>query len=225
MPVRPWSLLYAIGYPLCYTSFLAAFSYRHEGSHHVPKAGPFLMVSNHQSYLDPVVAGLAAPHRQLSFLARRTLFKGGFFEWLIRSLGAIPVQQAGMAVEGMRAVLDRLEEGGPVLLFPEGERTHDGRMQPLKPGIHLLLRRAVVPVVPVGVAGAYDVLPRTRKRPMFSPLWWATQPKGAMAASVGPPLDSRRLAALPREQALTELFNAIQSAQWRAENLRRKSTE
>ena len=107
------------------------------------------------------------------------------------------------------------------LVFPEGERTHTGKMQPMKPGVHLVLKRVRVPVVPIGIAGAYQSFPRRRKLPLLSPLFWPAT-GGAVAVSVGKPLDPEWLLTLPREVFLQTLFNAIQAAQLRAERMRRK---
>ncbi len=153
---------------------------------------------------------------------RKTLFKSQFFAGLIRSFGAVPVNQEGMAKEGIQAVLELLGQGKCVLVFPEGERTPTGELLPLKPGITLMLKRVKVPVVPIGIAGAYDVLPRHRKTPMFSPLVLPARRRGAIAVTIGRPLLSQTLAALSREDALKEIGKAIAEQHDCAERLRRK---
>jgi 1-acyl-sn-glycerol-3-phosphate acyltransferase len=220
---REWlrALAWDFGYCLALPAFTFAFSYRFEGGRHIPATGPALIVANHQSFLDPLLIGVAASNRRIAFLARKTLFRGAFAQ-LIRLLNAVPVDQEGMAKDGMRAVLKLLGDGWPVVIFPEGERTLTGEMNPFKPGIHLLLKRTKVPVIPVGIAGAFDALPRGRPKPRFAPLLSPARHPGGIAVSVGRPLDSVRLAALPREQALAELFSAIAELQKRAERLRRQ---
>ncbi len=196
------------------------FSLRTEGAQQVPAAGPLLVVANHQSFLDPVPIGLAFP-RRLIYLARKSLFRHAAFAWIIRSLNAVPIDQEGIGKEGIRTILEQLRQAKAVLVFPEGERTWNGRMSPLKPGVHLLIKRTQAPIVPVGIAGAYDAWPRWRKYPIPAPVCWPANP-GTVAVSIGKPLDAARLAALPREQALAELFEAIAAVQRRAEALRRK---
>jgi 1-acyl-sn-glycerol-3-phosphate acyltransferase len=198
-----------------------AWSFRFEGSRHVPAEGPALLVANHQSFLDPAVASLAA-RRHLNFLARHTLFKNRFFGWLIDSLGAVPVDQVGVAKEGMKTVLELLQKGKAVLVFPEGNRTEDGQMQELKPGVLLLIKRSLAPIVPVGIAGAFNLFPRHQKLPWFSPVFLPA-PRGGVAVSIGRPLEARRFVDLPREQALAELHEKIHAVQVRAERLRRKA--
>ena len=200
--------------------FALGFSLRTEGAHHVPPSGPALVVANHQSFLDPVPIGLAFP-RRLIYLARKSLFRNPVFSWIIRSLNAVPIDQDGIGKEGIRTILDQLEFGKAVLVFPEGERTWDGRMSPLKGGVHLLIKKTQAPIIPIGIAGAYDAWPRWRPYPIAAPLFWPAN-KGTIAVSIGKPLDARHFAALRRPQALTELFDAIDAVQRRAEALRRQ---
>jgi 1-acyl-sn-glycerol-3-phosphate acyltransferase len=202
-------------------AFTLAWSLRFEGSRHLPRRGPVLLVANHQSFLDPPAVGIAASPRRLCFLARKGLFQPRLFGAYLRSLNCVPVDQEGVAKEGLKTVLDRLAAGEGVLVFPEGERSWKGPMQPLKPGVVLLVKRSLAPVVPVGIAGAYELYPRTIGVPRFAPLMFPSG-HGGLAVSFGPPLDPHRLAALPREELLAELFRAIHEQKERAERLRRK---
>src|SRR5439155_15471000 len=102
---------------------------------------------------------------------------------------------------GMKAVLDLSKRGHGTVVFPEGHRTADGNMQALLPGVLLLLKRTQAPVVPVGIAGAYDAWPRWRSYPKPAPLFLPAH-RGTIAVAVGRPFDARRLAQLPREEAL-----------------------
>jgi len=204
-------------------AFTLGFSLRTEGMRHMPQSGPALLIANHQSYLDPNLVGLAA-RRHVRYVARKSLFKNNLFSWFIRSLNAIPIDQEGIGLEDFRNILKQLEAGRAVLVFPEGERTHDGRMQPLRPGVARLIKKARAPVVPVGIAGAYEAWSRHRQFPIPAPLFLPAQ-EGRIAVSIGPPLDGRQLAKLPRGKVLDLLFQELQKAQERASRLRsRKST-
>jgi 1-acyl-sn-glycerol-3-phosphate acyltransferase len=213
-------LWYEGTYWLAYAAGTLGLSLRTEGARHMPRRGPALLVANHQSFLDPVLVGLAA-RRPLRFLARQTLFRHRALAWLIRSLGAVPVDHRGVAKEGLRTSLDLLQAGEALLVFPEGHRTETGQMQPLRPGVHLLLKRSGAPVVPVGIAGAFRAMPRSRRLPQLAPLFWPAS-KGAVAVSVGRPLPPERFADLSRDQALDELFRAVAAVAERAERLCRK---
>jgi 1-acyl-sn-glycerol-3-phosphate acyltransferase len=203
-------------------AFTLGFSLRLQGQANMPKTGPALLIANHQSFLDPPIVGLCA-RRPLVYVARKTLFRNPYFAYLIRSMNAIPIDQEGLGKEGIRTILEQLKLGKAILLFPEGARTENGAMQPLKPGIHLLIKRAQAPIVPVGIAGAYDAWPIWRKYPIPAPLFLpAKKDAGTISVSLGKPIDSRRYVELPREQALRELFDLIQVEQARAEKLRRR---
>jgi 1-acyl-sn-glycerol-3-phosphate acyltransferase len=215
------ALWYEANFWSMYVFYTLGLSLRTEGSRHMPRSGPVLLLANHESFLDPVAVGLAV-RRQIDYLARKTLFAKGLFGAYLRSVGCIPVDQEGVAKEGIRMSLDLLHGGRALLVFPEGERTLTGKMNEFKPGISLLLKRVSVPIVPVGIAGAYEAFPRNAPLPTLSPLFWPAT-KGAMAVSVGRPIPSERIADLPREQMLEVLFKEVQSVVERAERLRRKS--
>jgi 1-acyl-sn-glycerol-3-phosphate acyltransferase len=122
-----------------------------------------LLLANHASHFDPVLVGVASP-RQLRFLARDTLFVWPL-GWLIDSLGAVPIRRDGSGIAGLRATLKILKAQDALLLFPEGTRSTDGQLQPLKPGFCAVARRSRAALVPVGIAGSYAALPRGRMLP------------------------------------------------------------
>jgi 1-acyl-sn-glycerol-3-phosphate acyltransferase len=214
-------LWYDWNYSLAAAGLVAGFSFRWEGARHVPATGPALLLANHQSFLDPMLVGIAASTRRLRFLARKSLFRGRLFGALISSLGAVPVDQDGVATEGLKAVLALLDRGEAVLIFPEGNRTEDGLMQPFQAGVTLLLRRSPVPVVPVGVAGAYQALPKTASVPRLCPLFLPSTGAG-VGVSIGAPLPPKSYAGLGRAEVLRLLQEAVSACQRRAEALRRK---
>src|SRR5258707_10764070 len=111
------NLWYDFCYTVAWTSLTALNSYRFEGGRHVPPTGPGLLVANHESFLDPALVGLSV-HRRVCYLARKTLFRNPLFAWLIHSLNAVPVNQEGVAKEGLKTVLHLLEQGQAVVVFP-----------------------------------------------------------------------------------------------------------
>jgi 1-acyl-sn-glycerol-3-phosphate acyltransferase len=211
-------------YDLNYWGTLAAFTLgwglRIEGRRDVPRTGPLLVVCNHESFFDPPAVGAALPRRAY-YLARKTLFRPGWMDAYLRSIHAVPVDQQGIAKEGMRAILELLRAGEAVVVFPEGERTWTGRMQPLKPGIHLLIKRMPVPILPAGIAGAFEALPRTRRWPRLAPVF--LPPNGAdLAIALGRPIPPQRYKDMSREQVLEDLFSEIARMRQRAHELQRK---
>lgn len=149
----------------CWLVARIAFRLRVIGREQLPQDGSVLVLSNHQSHFDPVLVGIASS-RQLRFLTRDTLFFWPL-KWLIRSLGAIPINREGTGLSGLRTSLRVLKDQQPLLVFPEGTRTHDGNLQPLQPGFCVIARRSRVTLVPVAIAGAFDVLPRGSIVPRF----------------------------------------------------------
>jgi 1-acyl-sn-glycerol-3-phosphate acyltransferase len=117
-----------------------------------------LIVSNHQSHLDPVLVGIACP-RQLKYLARKGLFFFPFNLW-IRALGAVPIDQERGALGGIRAALNLLKQDNAVLVFPEGSRTYAGKLQEMFSGFCLLARRSRATIVPAAIEGAFAAMPR-----------------------------------------------------------------
>lgn len=215
--------LYEIGHWLSLVTLTWGFNYRYEGRRNVPKTGPALLLANHQSFLDPLIAGCAA-RRHLCFLARKTLFRNRLFGGFIRRVNAVPVDQEGVAKEGLKTILEQLKAGQAVLVFPEGERTATGEIQALKPGVLLLINRIEAPIVPIGIAGAFTALPRTRNWPKLSP-FLLPPTDASIAVSIGKPVSPAHFRNMPREQALKELREELTHAKERAERLRRKLSD
>lgn len=192
---RAWGEL--LWYRLVQYSFatlLAALGgWRASGRHNMPATGGVLLVANHLSFLDVVLLGISL-RRPLNFVARSTLFVP-VLGFLIRSVGAFPIQRDGMGVSGMKETLRRLRSGGIVTLFPEGTRSPDGKLAPLKSGIAVLVSRAGVPVVPAGIAGTFEVWPRSRQLPSPRPV----------RIHYGPPIRPEDISGLD-SQAVTALI-------------------
>lgn len=146
------------------------FPVRASGVDSVPPRGGVLVVSNHESYLDPIAVGITL-ERPASYLARSSLFRWFPMRWLLRGLNAIPLEREGVGKEGIRASIDNLKQGRVLAIWPEGTRTEDGKMSPLKAGILLLARRAKCPVVVAGIAGSFESWPRGRLLPRRHPVW------------------------------------------------------
>lgn len=131
--------------------------------------GPVIIAANHGSYLDPLFVGICCD-RAIFFLARKTLLDGAFFGWLLPRLNVIAVDQEGNDRSALKAMIRTLKAGEGVLVFPEGERTSDGRMGKALPGLGFVIAKTLAPVVPVRVFGAREVLPRGAKRVRIHPI-------------------------------------------------------
>ena len=218
----PWvaSLWYGVAKTAFFYSFTTAFSFRFTGGHHVPAAGPVLLLSNHQCFVDPFLLGVAIP-RPVTFLTRETLHQNRLLSAFMSSLGSIPIDHRGFSREGLKQTFDALDRGACVGVFPEGERTYDGTLEPFKPGVSLIIKRTKALIVPAGIAGAYAAWSRHRKVPRLAPLF--LPPSGAtIAVSVGKPIDPARYEKASREEMLEDLRRAVQAEMDKAERLRRK---
>jgi len=121
--------------------------------------GPVILASNHESYLDPPLVGSVAD-RAIFFLARKTLLAGPFFGWLLPKLNVIPVDQEGNDRSALKALIRILKAGEGTLVFPEGERTLDGRLRSPLPGLGFVIAKTLAPVVPMRIFGAREAWPR-----------------------------------------------------------------
>jgi len=198
----------------------ALMSLRFSGGQHVPRSGPVLFLSNHQSFLDPMLIGLSIP-RQARFVHRQTLQKKKWLTWLMASLRGIPIDHRGFSREGLQTTLETLKHGDCVAMFPEGERTHDGLLGEFKPGISLMIKRTKCPIIPIGIAGAFDAWPRTSKLPRLSPLFMPPR-AGTIAVSIGKAIEPGRYENQTREEMLADLRQAVATQMQLAESLRRK---
>ena len=147
--------LYFIGWSLSRLVFASFFRWRVHHPERVPASGPLILASNHASYLDPPLVG-GGTTRPLNYLARESLFRFPVGGAILRGVNAVPVDRDGGGASGLRAILDRLLAGGAILLFPEGTRTRDGRLQSARSGIGLTVIKSQAPVVPVRVFGTFE---------------------------------------------------------------------
>ncbi len=185
------------------------FRLRVAGRENWPVEGGALICANHQSYFDPPLVGLTCP-RRLTYLGRTTLFENRLLAPVITFLDTIPIDREGGGLAGLKETLRRLKGGDMVLIFPEGTRTRDGRLQPLKPGFCSVARRSRVPLVPVALDGAYDAWPRT------SPL-----PRGGrLAVVIGRPISVGEVAELDDQQLVAELGRRMEACLAEARKLR-----
>jgi 1-acyl-sn-glycerol-3-phosphate acyltransferase len=123
------------------------------------QSGPVILAMNHQSYLDPPLAGITCD-RAVYFLARRTLLHVPLLGWLLPKLNVIPVNQEGIDRSALKALIRLLKDGNAALVFPEGSRTVDGSLQQAEPGLGLVIAKTLAPVVPMRIFGAHEALPR-----------------------------------------------------------------
>lgn len=181
------------------------------GIERLPKTGGALLIINHQSFLDPLLVGLPL-QRPVSFLARDSLFRVPVVGWILRNTYVVPINRDAASTAALRESIRRMQAGFLVGIFPEGTRSADGNVGEFKPGFLSLVRRTGLPVCPVGVAGAYEAMPRgaTIARP------------GIVRVVYGEPIPAEVFADRSRDDALQQLVrDAViacqqEAARWRA---------
>ncbi len=156
--------VYFIGWTFYRTTFATYFRWKVYNNERVPLKGSVILASNHASFLDPPLVG-SGLKRDINYLARKSLFRIPVLGWILRTVNAVPVDRDGGGAAGLKAIMDRLHEGGAIILFPEGTRTRDGNLQPARSGIGLTVIKSEAPVVPVRVFGTRQAWGRGQRIP------------------------------------------------------------
>jgi 1-acyl-sn-glycerol-3-phosphate acyltransferase len=154
--MNPW---YWAGYYLAGAVARIFFRFRVVHPEHRLLEGPAILAMNHESYLDPPLAGISSG-REVYFLARKTLLDAPVFSWLLPRLNVVPVDQEGTDRSALKALIRILKSGNATVVFPEGARTLDGQLQPALPGLGFVIAKTLAPVVPMRIFGAHEALPR-----------------------------------------------------------------
>lgn len=155
-------MLYSFLKPIAVFLFKLLFRLKVYGKEYVPKEGGFILASNHTSYLDPIVLGVACP-RKLNFMAKEELFENPVFSWIISLLGAFPVKRDSADLSAIKEAMRRLKKGMALVLFPEGSRRFNGYIPEPYAGIGFLSIKLNVPVVPVFIHGTDKALPKNAR--------------------------------------------------------------
>ncbi|MGA2458402.1 MAG: AMP-binding protein [Terriglobales bacterium] len=158
---------------LIYLFALDRLHLRTSGLENVPDNGPFLLCSNHQSYIDPMVMVGALPwrlFRDTFALGTSDIFGEGFMRRLARWLRVAVLDPDANLMSAMRAGAYGLSQGHILVLYPEGERTNDGNPRVFRKGAAILSIHTQAPIVPIAIQGFYEFWPRHKKFPKFSDL-------------------------------------------------------
>jgi len=182
------------------------FRARVEGVEQVPRTGPFILVANHCSNLDPPIIGWATGHkvgRVIHFMAKMEMRRWPLAGWLAQNSGVIFVRRGEADRAAQKAALDALADGRPIALFPEGTRSRDGRLRHGRGGAAFLAMRSGAPLLPVAISGTHRIFPGRSRFPHAS----------RIAVRIGEPLSLSHLpnGRLDRE-ALAEGTERIMAA-------------
>ncbi|MCH0556970.1 1-acyl-sn-glycerol-3-phosphate acyltransferase [Streptomyces sp. MUM 16J] len=189
---------YLLKYVLLGPLLRLLFRPRIEGLENVPVSGPAIVAGNHLSFSDHFLMP-AILKRRITFLAKAEYFtgpgiKGRLTAFFFRSAGQIPVDRSGKE-SGQAAIREGLGvlRGGELLgIYPEGTRSHDGRLYKGKVGVAVMALKAAVPVVPCAMIGTFEAQPPGKVVPHLRPI----------AIRFGEPLDFSRYAGMENERAV-----------------------
>jgi 1-acyl-sn-glycerol-3-phosphate acyltransferase len=174
---------------------------RSEGLDKIDLSKPYLIASNHASYMDtPVI--LSTIRLQFRFLAKEELFKIPFLGAHLKTAGHVPVprEDPRAAIKTMTQAAENIREKGiSMLIFPEGGRTRDGQLQPFKEGVAYIAIKAGVPIVPVGVTGTRAVVP----------IGSAVVRPGKVTVRVGDPISTEGLTLKDRQRITEQVREAV----------------
>jgi 1-acyl-sn-glycerol-3-phosphate acyltransferase len=191
-----WKSIYHFLHLLVYIVAKPLFRYRAIGTKHIPRKGSGIIASNHASYLDPIFVGLGI-RRRINYLAKKELFSKRLTRYFLRNLlRALPIDRERMDRNTLREIYNLLKTNELVLMFPEGTRTFDGKLNQAKMGIGMIAYNTKVPVIPVYIHGSYTILSRKAKSIRFK----------NCSVYYGPPVD---LNAFYSQQRSKELYKAI----------------
>lgn len=200
VPDRTWyrrdaSPLPVILKPLARSILKTLLTVEIDGLENIPRTGPAVLLPNHTSFLDSVILGFFT-QRNIWFMAKNSEYRHSFMKWFLRHASSFPVRRYTIDVLAVRNAIRVVQHGHVMGIFPEGERTWDGELLPLRIGTVRLLLALGVPVVPVGITGAYELMPR----------WTSSIKRVPVRYAIGKPL------ALPHKPAPKQTRADIEAA-------------
>lgn len=158
---------YAIFYHLSKFISRTLFDFRVIHPERLIEEGGAILAMNHESYLDPPLAGISC-QREIHYLARKTLRDWPVLGPLLPALNVVPVDQERADMSALKTVIKLVRAGHCTVIFPEGSRTLDGKLQPAQAGLGLIIAKTLKPVVPMRIFGAHEAFPRGGKPRLFT---------------------------------------------------------
>ncbi len=157
-----------------------AYRVQVEGIETFPMEGPVIVAANHTSFWDSFFVPLCVP-RRVVFLAKAEYWDSWRTAWLVKSLGMIPIKRdvRAKSLAALETGIEFLKSGGVLGVYPEGTRSPDGRLYRGRTGVARLALGANCPVVPIGLTGSREMMPKGHKFPKL---------RGRVTVKFGPPL-------------------------------------
>ena len=153
--MRGW---YLFGYILSKLILRTFFRMRVIYPERLLEEGGVIYAANHASYLDPPIIGICCK-RPIYYLAKKTLLKWPILGPIFPSLNVVPVDQERADMSAIKTIIKLVREGHRTIIFPQGSRTEDGKLQPAQAGLGLVVSKTRAPVVPMRIFGSYEAFP------------------------------------------------------------------
>jgi len=166
------SVIAAVTRAICVAIFRTAYRLRVEGLQHVPPRGPLILVANHCSFFDAFLLAASLPGsitQQIFYMGFEGFFRHPILAWWGRGVRVIPVDMDNYLMRALQASALVLRHGKILCVFPEGERSADGRVRPFLKGVGILVRELKVPVLPARITGSFEAWPRGQSVPKIHP--------------------------------------------------------
>jgi 1-acyl-sn-glycerol-3-phosphate acyltransferase len=162
----------------------------------------YVLVANHHSYFD-IPCLLAAVPQPIRFMAKASLFKIPLFGWSLRASGFIPIdrRKSKTAVSSFKLAAARIRKGNTIVVFPEAGRSREKTMMEFQRGAFLLAMNSGLPIVPVAIVGAYEVMPATR---------WSVHP-GPVVIRLGHPIETDHLTVRAKNELIGRARHEIET--------------
>lgn len=168
---------------------LGLYRIKVEGLENIPKKGSAIIAANHLSFLDSFFIPLVIKRRKMTYLAKADYFRSWKTSWFFNSVGQISCERAGgsRSQQSLEIALDVLKDGHLLGIYPEGTRSPDGYLYRGRTGVARLALASGAPVIPVGLVGTEDVMPKDKKIPRLTG-------RVKVTVKIGKPLDFSRFA-------------------------------
>ncbi|MCI0502408.1 MAG: 1-acyl-sn-glycerol-3-phosphate acyltransferase [Fusobacteria bacterium] len=153
-------MFYSFAYWLCKIILFFLGGIKYSGKDNIPKTGTFIAAGNHRSNLDPFLIGLGVD-RQMSFVAKDSLFDNPLVKFLLRKANAYPIDRKASPKNIINITVEKLKKGYPITIFPEGTRNlNNDSLLEFKSGVALLAIKAGVPIIPVAILNSRKIFGR-----------------------------------------------------------------
>jgi 1-acyl-sn-glycerol-3-phosphate acyltransferase len=211
MPVKRWfssntSQLFTVVRSLARPVIERLFSVDIKGLENIPETGAAVLLSNHTSFMDSIILG-TFPRRQIWFMAKNSEYRNPLMTWAMIKARSFPVRRYTIDVAAMRNAIRIVQQGHILGIYPEGERCWDNSLLPMRFGTMRLALALGKPVIPVGISGAYELMPR----------WESSLVNSTVKIRIGEPFELLHIPG-PR-QTKDQVFQARETVRTRITNL------